>query len=388
MTEPLNPKLFNLLNAQPGGALITSPGVALEYDTEYDVERKRWKLITKVTGEYYVLFCPLCGRTKSRTLYINHAWRTKLVDKFGAVLNDGQSDMLATCFDCHAEREFVPLDGVSRKRVNKIVKYFSSHKQNSLAFSTIAKRATQQQVYIPPPPVILLRDLPPDHRARQYLLNRPGHPVDPDYISDVYGIGYASTFPYGDEDNDPVLRAHQRAHDRIVIPLVKDGKVVHWQARVIDDNDPRSRWQFPPGSKPFPFRNWDMASRFNGVVLIEGFFDEVAAGPSGLTLFTKDMNYQKAEMVVNQWEYIVIALDLKETNLEVTDDNGQKRMGSCHALKHRLESAGARQPPVIFTYPRGSAGKDPSAMGPHAFWAALQQQLRKEYFDAITVPVR
>jgi len=220
-----------------------------------------------------------------------------------------------------------------------------------------------------------------------YLRTRKGHPVDPDYASDVYGIGYAHTFPYGDE-NDVIIRAHQRANDRLIIPLIKDGKVVGWQGRVVDDNDARSRWYFPPGSKAFPFRNWDVASRFRGVLMVEGFWDEVAAGPSGLTLFTKDMNFQKVDMIVNQWDYAVICLDEKETHVEVTDDNGQKRMGSSHVIANKLLNAGISHPPVIFKYPSNAAGKDPSAMGPHAFWAALEQQLSKEYFDAISVPCR
>lgn len=386
MTEPLNPKLFNLLNTQPGGAIISSPGVLYQYETKE--EDGKVKLVTRVSGEYYVLFCPICARTKSRTLYINHAWRSDLYDAKGNKLTDGQSDMLACCYHCHAEREFERLDGISRKYVNKIVKYFSAYSKSTTRLKDMAKRATQQQIYIPPPQITLLRDLPADHRARQYLLNRPGHPVDPDYISDVHGVGYSHIFPYGDEEHDPVLRAHQYAHDRLIIPLVKDDKIVHWQGRVVDDNDPRMRWYFPPGSKPFPFRNWDVAARYNGVIIVEGYFDEVAAGPSGLTIFTKDMNYQKAKMIADQWEYVVIALDLKETNLEVTDPNGQVRMGGCHVIKEKLNAAGVLKPPVIFAYPPDTAGKDPSAMGPAAFWAALQQQLGKEYYDAITVPVR
>ena len=131
-----------------------------------------------------------------------------------------------------------------------------------------------------------------------------------------------------------------------------------------------------------------MASRFRGVLMVEGFWDEVAAGPSGLTLFTKDMNFQKVDMIVNQWDYAVICLDEKETHVEVTDDNGQKRMGSSHVIANKLLNAGISHPPVIFKYPSNAAGKDPSAMGPHAFWAALEQQLSKEYFDAISVPCR
>lgn len=382
--QPLNPQLFNLLNAQPGGAIISSPGVLFEYTTKE--EDGKVKLVPRVTGEYYVLYCPLCGYKKNRTLYINHAWRSRLVDNHNNELKDGQTDMLAICFHCNAEKQFEQLDGIGRKRVNKIVKYFSGAKVQKL--KDMAHRATKQHVHVPVPPIILLRDLPQDHRARQYLLHRKGHPVDPDYVSDVHGIGYSHLFPYGDEENDPVLRAHQRAYDRLIIPIVKDDKIVHWQARAVDDDDPRGRWYFPPGQKPFPFRNWDTAARYRGVIIVEGYFDEVAAGPSGLTIFTKDMNFVKAKMIADQWEYVIIALDLKETQLTVTDKDGQQRMGSCHVIKERLIAAGVMNPPHVFQYPDDATGKDPSAMGPAAFWSALTSQLRKEYLDAISTPVR
>jgi len=384
--RPLNPQLYDAMREMFSKEVgVSNAGSTMSYTIQ--TGRSGLPEVDVVDpGEYYTTFCPICGYNDHHTLYVNHM--------FGCAVEDLPNQTLThliVCYHCHAEQQTyrTPAGDWQSPLLTGFLPYLNKREKGVLPkLLTIDPSLVKPTVRVPPPPTVPLTSLPGDHPAIQYLLGRVPwgreFPVDPLYIEEAYGVGYVDEFVFQLTEDDVIGRSHQMAHQRLVMPIVKDGQVVTWQARTIEE-DGKPRWYFPPGPKGAPFLNWDIASCYRGVILVEGFFDAVMAGPSSLALFNCNLNFAKACDIAKQWDYVIIAVDPTEMAPHIQSSDGRVREGAAHIIRRRLTEAGVKNPPILYPYPPGSI--DPGAMGPKAFWYGIQQ-LPKEYVRAVSVIAR
>ena len=395
--RPLNKELYDWLSRTLGSVKISKAGTPMIRPHEVALASPdgtdRSQVQFDETGEYYVCTCPCCGHKDK--LYINHMWQMPVdVVKRDGTVETVKLDHVATCYYCHAEKEtevvkvqrFVKGHRVTENvRMNKIMLALKRYTDliESGKMPPIRHVEDAKPVFVPLPPMIPLQDLPYMHPACSYLRERG---VDPAYLGEVYKCGFVEEYVEPIDDNDITGKSHRAAYHKIVIPVYRKGALAFWQARAIDDTS-HPKYYIRPGPKAFPFHNWDTASQFKGVILVEGFFDEVSAGPSGLCLFGKDINFGRVVDIVSQWDYIVIALDPTETLLQVKEPNGNVRTGSAHVLMERIIAAqrGSGKAPVMVTYPNLDC--DPGSLGPKGFWEVLEGSIPSEYVDAVRTPV-
>jgi hypothetical protein len=198
-----------------------------------------------------------------------------------------------------------------------------------------------------PTGVLFLRDLPSGHPAREFVVRKYG--FDPDVISDYFKVGYCAT-------PDPRYPA---AYNRIIFPILQDGKWISWQGRSLDPQASQ-RWYFPMGFKKV-FYNWDNLPRQCGdvVVITEGIPASIASGPSATAIFGKDLDPRRISLIVRDFKTAVIALD-PETM--IPDPMTRRKKGVrydpddhgrifAQELKDRLDRAGLRIPAMLLRYP-------------------------------------
>jgi len=385
----LNPALYNWMVAHFEKVRIANQGVAPKWRlAETDSATYPYEVETSTGHEHYVTYCPLCGYHRP-TLWVSCLFLqkanlgTKERPKWHNFMN------LACCYYCHAEGDS---GGVVTTEVWNIGRQIHNRVSNELLqlFANYFDKLSLNPapVYLAPavsdgdlledpiglPPMVPLNQLPPDHHAIRYLRGEGegarNYPVDIDYLTEAYGAGYVQDWVFYADEQDRASVAHQRAYDRIVFPFYKHGRLVTWQGRVCRPDDERPRWLFPPGQGSH-FFGWDYASRYEGVVLVEGAFDVVAAGPSSLGICTSNMSLNKCVEVTNTWKYVVIAIDPKEFRSEIVDSNGHKRSGHAHIIRQRMKGAGVT--PVMLNWPNEEM--DPSDMGPRRFGELLEASL-------------
>lgn len=402
----LNPGLYGWMEKRFGPVHVANPGV-----------RARWRLIDSpdnVGGrdiefsrghEHYVTFCPICDYHKP-TLWVSYLFMQRLELSQVEMVRHHVLN-LACCYHCHAEdeREGVmsrPIFNMGVRNENRpssqLLQLFDDETPDAF-FGLLKDNSARRYDYlvkvgspvaddsplderIPPPPMVPVNTLPAGHHALTYLQGTTAgsrkQPVDVDYLAEVYNVGYCQEWVYYSDPSDITGMAQQRGHDRIIFPFYKNGEMVTWQARVCRPDDSRPRWIFPPGQGSF-FFGWDHAKHFPGVILVEGAFDVIAAGPNAIGLCGSTVSEQKCRDIAETWKHVVIAVDPSEFQAEVADANGYKRRGTAYLIRDRLAAAGVKNP-ILFEY--GDSKEDPSDLGPKAFSAMLRDVLLDKPIEA------
>ena len=402
----LNPGLYSWMEKHFGSVHVANPGVEARWRL-VESPGNPWNMDIEFSRghEHYVTFCPVCDYHKP-TMWVSYLFMQRLNLSRTETIRHHVLN-LACCYHCHAEDD---RDGLMSRPVynmgaivenrpsSRLLQLFDDETpqsffgilQNSRKGSdcrvTPGPQIGEDEVLdtrIPPPPLVPVNTLPEGHHALGYLRGTTAggrkQPVDVDYLAEVYNVGYCQDWVFYSDPTDIERMAQQRAFDRIVFPFYKNGKMVTWQARVCRPDDSRPRWIFPPGQGSF-FFGWDHARQFPGVILVEGAFDAVAAGPNAIGLCGCTVSEQKCREIANTWKHVVIAVDPSEFRKEVQDPNGYKRPGTAYIIQQRLKAAGVERP-VLFDYQ--GRKEDPSDLGPNVFSAMLRSTL-----DAYQVEAR
>ena len=394
--KPLNPGLFSFMQERFDTVRIANQGIPLRWHFEESSSTTTGRDVAVSPGhEHYVTFCPVCNYHRP-TLWVSYMFLQKV--NLGTPQNPMEHHFLhlACCYHCHCEddrRGIIPravrnLGVVLEKRPSsELLYHFETYfdRLNRLKAGGVYRGPKEFKgplvERIPLPKSKLLTELPPQHEALQYLAFGRETPVDPTYLSEVYGVRYCDHYVPCDGPGDVTALTHQRAYNRLIFPFYRDGELVTWQMRVCQRGDTRQRWLFPPGQGQH-FYGWDFAKEYHGVILLEGVFDCYAAGPSGLGICTSNLNLRRCKEIAEQWDYVVIALDPKEFQTEIVDGDGRKRVGHAYVVQERLKQAGLRFPPALLAYPPECVD-DPSALGPERFDQILRQSLDRQYYRAV-----
>jgi len=314
----LNKRLYNQLESAFGEVRITNENRPFVGHLYRDALNPKGGLRVRVEdkGESYAVCCPFCGDQRFR-LYFGHRWGTKLK---GTPIR-----YAAVCFneECHMRPDFYGrvtdmLDG-----------YLKADKPIEDAKQTAAPAALSM-----PGDCIPVSELPSDHFAVQYLLERD---YDITELADVWGISWRLS---GSALAD---------HYRLIIPIYagtpENAYLAGWQARYLtpQGSKPSSKhipkYMTSPGLRKSQllYNGWRM-SQSSVAVVTEGPFDAIRCGLGGVAVLGFDASRRQEQLLVQNWadntSPVVVMLD---NDMEDKAQNLVMRLQSqgCAAVRAR-----------------------------------------------------
>ncbi|GIW58961.1 MAG: hypothetical protein KatS3mg087_0027 [Patescibacteria group bacterium] len=281
----LNPALYNRLKQLFGKVKVVNDGVRLEYKLTLDPITNFFRPVITTFGEAYAVNCPFCVYKVHRPdrrmrLYINHHWGVPLPEAPFIKMKE-----LIKCFN-----EDCVQDEVFAQQLWDMVYEGLPPPQDFYVMPT----EEQSNQIEPIPPNIPITNLPVDHPACEFLINRG---FDPYQIGSVYKVGYCE-----------VSAGHLKGH--IVMPIEMDGALVGWQARAIYPT--KRKYYTCKGMRTSRvFYGYDLIPReYDYVVLVEGIFDVWRVGPPAVALFgTATSMYHQEILLKRGVKDILIMLD-------------------------------------------------------------------------------
>ena len=263
------------------------------------------RLVREGSSEEYAVNCPFCNDTRRR-LTINHRW--------GAYDPETESHnlQLARCFNEECLSEF---DNV-RELHDRVVSMM-----NLGAPELNQQRRTKSRVpgrVVMPGTLRRVDKLAETHPAKAYLRDRL---YDVEALGELFGVGYCA-------DSD-----FSGAVNRIVAPVLVEGKCRGWTARFIGD-PPKGvgKWQHMPGMTT---ANWlyncDNAAACPTKILVEGPGDVWGIGRAGLGCFGKHVSEGQITLLRKIWR--------KDDVLVVLFDPAPDKRAKGKDKKHHIETA-------------------------------------------------
>lgn len=221
-------------------------------------------------GEYYAVNCPFCKDTRQR-LWVCHAWGSRVSIEGNPV---PVSRGVIHCYNEHC------MENTDNWR-----KFCDSLEGNwKPEIITVSTGLSLNKRYEPvafPNPTYYVNDPHADPAIRNYLQN--------DRRYDLNELSAIWEFRYGQIDfyDAPV----------VIMPVQFDGACRFWQARyptlgnipeTFRDGRPKPKYYIPAGAgKSLVLYNLERAIETDTIVLVEGIFDAVRIGPSGVAMFGK-----------------------------------------------------------------------------------------------------
>lgn len=284
--NPLNPPLFDALEATFNDVIIVNPGAKFEYTLGSWNGRPSIRKKAGTSSEEYRVNCPCCNDTRQRC-YINHS--------SGAIIDGVKAPILAKCFneDCESDGLIDCIKDIVKDFDAGEVKLASSKAAATAApvdTFQIALNAYKNHERLPG--VRKLNVLADSHSANDYVRRRE---FDPAYLSEIFGIGYFDTH----------TRYEYRAKaKRLIIPVHYGELEVGWLARAIPGFTPSI---YPAGHRqagaPIPkylnsigfpksmfLYNYNNAFDYDVIVVVEGPTDVWRVGPWAVALMGKSMS--------------------------------------------------------------------------------------------------
>jgi hypothetical protein len=291
----LNRTLYDQLCLQFGAVSVQNEGAPMACLHQPDLAGGM-RLAIVAHGESYYVNCPFCTDTRRR-LSVNH--------RYGVYDPVTRSDNfhLATCFndDCLKDR------GRYRQLADLVFRFMNRDERRRLMAAcpaaTPAPPARPLAQCPPPGDVVALPDLPPEHPAVRYLAGRG---FDVGELAAAWHVLYCVRANAG----------YPLAQDRLVIPVVRDGLWVGWQARYVGER-PWKEERLPkyvtmPGlPRNRLLYNHDLARRQPLAVVCEGPSDVWRVGPAGVALLGKTASVEQLRLLAAGWpgHPVVILLD-------------------------------------------------------------------------------
>jgi hypothetical protein len=276
----LNPNLYHLLRMEWGEVKVINQG--LERIEGRD-DKGNYQVVQR--GEHYNVCCPLCGDSRFR-LSISYCWLSTSLGMY-------RNKTLAQCYNesCPVtEDEFIdPLIDTLEMIEAGLIDIPSD------VVATAPQAPGEVAVIRLPGGLIPLAELEESHPAVQFIhFKYPRMPLST-FIS--AGVAYAA-------EADPLCYP---AHNRLIFPIVYEGKVVAWQGRSIDVTN-SMRWYLPPGFQKTLY-NYDGVSEIDVPVICEGITSALACGTEGTAIFGKTITNRLMHQLKSKWETLILATD-------------------------------------------------------------------------------
>lgn len=139
--------------------------------------------------------------------------------------------------------------------------------------------------------------------------------------------------------------------DRIIVPTFMDKKLVFWQARATwnpedveteDENDIKLKKVLNPkgASARHVLYNFDVAKKYETIVIVEGFMDAVKAGPNAVATNGKNLHPQQVEWLrKTKAKKIILCWDNDAWTDGKKSKDGKKKPSSIQKATELLRSA-------------------------------------------------
>jgi hypothetical protein len=283
--------------------------------------------------------CPFCPDTKKH-LWINHY--------YGQPGPDGRPyTHLAHCFKNNCLD-----DWNNRKTLADRLLGMVNARSGRTPFSIMPSADDgPPAAFEPPGDIQPLTQLSADHPAVQYMLSRR------------YTLAMLADFEIA-----YVVRAapkYRAAQNRIYFPIRMRGELVGWQARYLGDVNWKATstpkyLSMPHMKKSRMLYNFDSASRYPFVVVVEGPTDVHRLGAGSVALFGKTLSLPQRELLLHAWadKPIVFLLD-------------PDAVDAMRGLVYELAIERRHAPVIAVELP---AGADPGDWETAALWAYVHRQ--------------
>lgn len=348
-TLPLNPTLYRRLCESFGQVEIAKRGES--FSGHYYNDGSRLKLNVQASGEYYRVNCPFCHLRKAnavdtrKRLWINHLW---------GVPNEvgGSHWHLAHCFNegCLEDPRFL------QQLRTLIYADFNLHQRKQLQILPGKPAAPMTEQVDWPGDCLPLHTLQADHPAVQWLRDVRG--FDPAYLSHRWGARYCLT----------PLPEYPHLTNRLIVPIIYNGKMVSWQARYLGD----ANWRVVPkfynqsdSRKNTVLYNFDVAKRYPFVAVNEGYFDTWRIGDAAVAVLGKTVSEAQLRLLISTWKVVLLALD---------DD-----------AYYESEEAYRRLSTSVTTVRIPLPGKDPDQMTQEEFWELAWRTCASQGIDLLSL---
>lgn len=273
----LRPLLYRRLCARLGETTVTHENEA--FVARMGEYRGRPGLVVSRYGESYRVACPFCGDS-GRRLWVNHMWG------YRHPLNNSLNLWLALC---HNETNCMG-NPANRKALYDDVFEDAWTGRRGLADDVvmpgeIVDPDAMPDRVCPPGELFDLHDLNDAHPARRYVKARG---YDPDVLSRELGVSYCPE----------ALPQYRLASGRLIIPVVMNGEMVGWQARLIRGASGKGRpkyWTMTGMKTSMTLYNYDNALRSPFVVVTEGPTKVWTFGREAVALLGKSLSGWQAE---------------------------------------------------------------------------------------------
>lgn len=277
MAGPLTPELYEKLVQRFGSVLIANAQEEMVFRnrgsllSSRDVRCSTVQAVTKADiahyGEYYRVCCPKCNDTRYR-LWINH----RAVEFPWLIVCYNEN-----CYDSIQARDQLIFFLFKTRRPKKPVVHRGKRDTATL------------KLVEPPGKLTRLDNLPRTHHANEYLADERGY--DPWELGRLYGVSYCE---YSER--------YPQCNNKIIIPVVMNGKMVGWQARFIGERNWKASalpkyWDMPGMPKRLMLYNHDLASLCPWVCLVEGVTDVWSSGTYSMALLGSTITFAQRRIL-------------------------------------------------------------------------------------------
>lgn len=278
MSAPLNSALYALLEHKFGTVRIANEG-APAHIQRFPDPLNPGKFVTRAQswGEYYCVCCPFCNDTDHK-LWVNH--------RYGATYDERSGRRADTYLACCYKNDCIKKEGKGAQLEQLIFGPGRPIVKNAV-IRTVDMSTVDLSVKTPGA-IVPLSDLPAEHPACSYLLQRGFDPVE---LSDMFNLGLCT---------EPTKR-YAIMRDRIYIPSYVNKKLIAWQGRLSRDAVGKEIKYYTQGKKSQALYNYDVASRHDCVVIVEGAPSVWRLGPLGVSLFGKTLSYWQENTIATTW---------------------------------------------------------------------------------------
>ena len=317
MTKLLNPELYDALRKRFGQVKISSQGVPMKWHVKTDNFGKR-SIEIEQGGEQYYVCCPLCGDTEFR-LWIGHSWLTVPSKEFPRITHTIRCQRGQGCE--------VSKEAFYRQFIDAI----------GIPLAPLFYRPEPEVERKPPKMpigVVPLDSLPPEHPANQFLLKQYNG-LTSAFLSQQYGALFTDVF-------DPEQPA---AQNRIIFPIMQDGKFAGWQGRAIGEC--KNKYIFNEDFRKC-FYNADRVNEAQIPFVCEGITSSICCGPRGIALFGKDLDDTRCQEFARRWRTGVIVLDAETSIPDPRTGHGNRIFAQ--ELKKKLDRY-CRVPVYVLVWP-------------------------------------
>lgn len=344
----LNPALLYAVQRRIGPCRVINENLELVGLYQDDIRRGRVGLKVIKWGETYLTDCPYCN---------DHRQRMSISYRYG-VPDHEVSNRGTQLWKCYNEECQNNPEKREKLRWSLLPEIDLPTGGPRLRPPSMIKAASSELEPIEFPGIMIpLLDLPRDHKAVQYLVQRR---YDIRELSTKWEVGYAETMP--------ARREGAMAQDRIIIPVRQKGVLVGWQARFVGDLDwhlagiPKYLTYFP---KSMALYGLDEALRDDAeiIVLVEGVTDVWRYGSGAVCGFGKKFSPDQIRLILQLCGYPYKPLVMvPDANDKDAFDNFCRSMGD-------ILDAGYRGAYGLAPLPRG---KDPGSMSRASLRALVQ----------------